>query len=378
MQCKICERKIPNDSLFCKYCGADQQVHPKRANGTGTINIDTRYRNRYIVHAPAHGKTRLYIGAFPTLDKAEKALSEYIKKRHSRLRNATVNDVYEAWSDTHFTHICEKTAKSYKSAWKHFEPIKNILMSEIRTADLQDIVNAHSGVGVSRGIKTLAKALCKYAMENDIIDKNYADFIQLPKTERAEKLTFTSEQIAALWKHSDDKRVRIILVMIYMGFRISELLELKRDNVHLEKGYIRGGKKTAAGRDRIIPFPPNIPEIKEFVAEWIPTAGENGTLLPYKERAFRINVFYAPLIQLGMIDAYINKNHNVIFASPCHLTPHSTRHTFASLSVAAGMRPEYLQRIIGHARFHTTADVYVHLTDEMLIQEMGKLINGCS
>ena len=93
---------------------------------------------------------------------------------------------------------------------------------------------------------------------------------------------------------------------------------------------------------------------------------------------FRSKVFYATLIRLGMVDAHIDEKCAVIFHTERHLTPHSTRHTFASLSVAAGMRPERLQHIIGHASFKTTADYYVHVDSGALISEMGKLVRDCS
>ncbi len=62
-----------------------------------------------------------------------------------------------------------------------------------------------------------------------------------------------------------------------------------------------------------------------------------------------------------------------IFPDNNHLTPHSTRHTFASLSAEAGMRPEALQKIIGHADYSTTAEVYIHKDISELIAEMSKL-----
>ena len=61
------------------------------------------------------------------------------------------------------------------------------------------------------------------------------------------------------------------------------------------------------------------------------------------------------------------------FSQKNHLTPHSTRHTFASLSASAGMRPENLQKIIGHADYSTTADIYIHKDISELIDEMSKL-----
>ena len=117
-------------------------------------------------------------------------------------------------------------------------------------------------------IKQLCSQLCKYAAQNDIIDKNYASFIVLPKEAKKERRIFTSEEREKLWEHSDDKSVQIILFMIYTGFRIGEVFTILKENVHLDERYIIGGIKTEAGKDRIVPLPPQIPEIKSFVESW--------------------------------------------------------------------------------------------------------------
>ncbi len=57
------------------------------------------------------------------------------------------------------------------------------------------------------------------------------------------------------------------------------------------------------------------------------------------------------------------------------MTPHSTRHTFASLAVEAGIRPEFLQPIIGHANYATTINIYHHSNIGGLRAEMQKLTN---
>lgn len=51
----------------------------------------------------------------------------------------------------------------------------------------------------------------------------------------------------------------------------------------------------------------------------------------------------------------------------------SCRHTFASMCAAAGMQPEQLQKIIGHASYQTTADIYIHNDLDTLRQAMSKL-----
>ena len=76
-----------------------------------------------------------------------------------------------------------------------------------------------------------------------------------------------------------------------------------------------------------------------------------------------------------MIDGHLRADagNSWTFNNKNHLTPHSTRHTFASLSASAGMRPDNLQKIIGHADYSTTAEIYIHKNIAELKDEMSKL-----
>ena len=242
--------------------------------------------------------------------------------------------------------------------WKRFSDIQQMPIRDIRTAHYQEIVNAATSKSACEVIKALAVMLSRYAMENDLITKNYAEFIKIPKFEKSEKRIFTQEEISTLWKHSADKRVQAILLMIYTGFRIGEMCKLAVSDIDLEKGIITGGEKTAAGINRLVPIPPNIPELKEFVRCWT-NDSPDGKLFPMSVTKFREEIFYRGIAACG-IDAE-------------GLTPHSTRHTFASLSSAAGLRAENLQKIIGHANYSTTAQVYIHQDADILLKEMSKL-----
>ena len=160
--------------------------------------------------------------------------------------------------------------------------------------------------------------------------------------------------------------------MIYMGFRVGEVLLLEVDSIHLEEGYIIGGEKTEAGKDRTVPFPESIPEIKQFVENWVRKAAPGGKLFSMTYQTFRVTHYYAPLMELGIVDGYI-ENGKTVFNTPHHITPHSTRHTFATLSAEAGMKPKELQKIIGHAKIQTTLDIYTHTNADALQSEMNKL-----
>lgn len=365
MICIKCKKEIADGSLFCNFCGKKQSYVPakyhKRAHGTGTILRDKRYKKQWLAYAPSdkQGRNRHYIGAYETRKEAQEALSRYLQKKRTDLYNADLQTIYNIWSETHFKNVSESAVQLYSYMWRRFEPICNMKMRDIKTAHLQEIINAGTSYSACSSMKALAVMLCRFAMENDIIDKNYAEFVKLPKFQKKEKRIFSREEISTLWEHSHDLNVQMVLIMIYTGFRIGEITSLTVDNINLEEGYIIGGEKTEAGRNRIVPIPSNIPELKRFLQNWIDIADESGRLYQNTPACFRQKNFKKALEVCGITDK--------------KLTPHSTRHTFASISSSSGVRPENLQKIIGHANFSTTANTYIHQDFETLKAEMAKI-----
>lgn len=378
MRCIKCRKEIPEGSLYCNHCGKKQtatraRTH-KRSHGTGTISRDKRYKKQWIAHAPASSYTnnRVYLGCYETRQEAQEAIDEYIRNGRPDLYNASLLEVYKLWSGIHFQRVSQSAVNLYTSMWKRFEPISGLPMRDIRTAHFQNIVNRATSKSAAETLKAMACMLCKYAMENDILSKNYGDFIKIPKFQKKEKRIFTREEISILWEHSDDKRVQVILFMIYTGLRVGELAALKVSDVHLDEGYIICGEKTDAGRNRFVPLPPNIPELSEFLRSWMADA-EGERIIHHTGSYIREEYFYHALIDLGIAKGTKRKNSRLYKMEGDYPTPHSARHTFASLSSAAGLKPENLQKIIGHANFNTTAEVYIHQDVERLKEEMSKL-----
>lgn len=385
MFCKKCKKEITNGSVFCSWCGKKQvterakPVTHRRSRGTGTIRIDRRKRSPYVVYAPrsANSSSQQYLCSFKTRKEAQEYLDSYNQETFPDLYNATLSKIYELWSKNHFLTLSKSGVQGYQAAYKSISSLSNIKMRNLKTVDFQRCIDAQAELGASRSklekIKQLCSQLCKYSMENDILDKNYAEFIKLTKKEKKEKSIFTENDLRILWNHTTDFRVQIILVMIYTGFRIGEIANLKTSDVYLEKGYMIGGEKTEAGINRIVPFPPEIPEIQEFVTEWIAKCTTK-TLIGETAEYVRKYMFYPCLAELGLIDPPIKseKTGKDMYVNP-RLTPHCTRHTFATLSVNVGMKPENLQKIIGHADFSTTANIYVHKDFEILKEDMSKL-----
>ena len=79
-------------------------------------------------------------------------------------------------------------------------------------------------------------------MKHEIVVKDYSTYVNIIKYKdrnpnKTERERFTPQEIALLWKHKDDPYYQTILMLIYNGVRVSELLDLKKENVHLKERY---------------------------------------------------------------------------------------------------------------------------------------------
>ena len=380
MHCIKCKKTIPDGSAYCMYCGKSQTAKPKRRarkrpQGSGTIRKDERNKSRPLIAvSPSnkYGRSRVYLGAYATYKDAQEAIEKYTREGRPELYGATLADVYKLWSETHYRNVSQSAVNLYTSMWKRFSDLASIKMEDVRTVHIQEIVDKATSKSAADTIKALASMLCRYAMQNDIISKNYAEFVKIPKFDKKEKIIFSQSQISTLWEHEGDKRVQVILFMIYTGLRIGELAKLTAQDCHLDDGYIICGEKTDAGRNRIVPLPPGIPELSDWLRQWAETAKKK-TLVGYCTQRIRDDLFYPALIDLGMIEGTQRATGGFLFPDRNHLTPHSCRHTFASMCAASGMQPEQLQKIIGHASYQTTADIYIHNDLDTLRQAMSKI-----
>ena len=198
--------------------------------------------------------------------------------------------------------------------------------------------------------------LYSHALQNDIVNKNYAEFIALPKEIKEEREAFSGLDIKTMFDNANKiPWVDTILIMIYSGMRISEMLELTKFNVDLKNEIIIGGSKTEAGRGRIIPIHPKImPYIKKRY-------NKNGDTIICNEDGKRILAkYYREKHYYPALETLEIKK----------LTPHACRHTFASLAARAKVDPLYTQKMIGHADYAFTANRYTHPE----IEELKKAI----
>lgn len=324
----------------------------RRANGLGTVYKLSGRRRRPWVAAI----NKRVIGYYEERTEALRALEGVVVNGFPDGYNDTLQDVYERWKDAHYRDLTAKGREGYEIAWKRLSPIYGRKMRSIKTIDFQKIIDAAvlkssdpaNPKPLSRSgkekIRQLCSQLCKQAMQDEIINRNFGEYIKLEREEKKEKEVFNTSDIEKL-KKDDGQTARIILTLIYTGFRINELFSVLKNDVHLEENYIVGGEKTEAGRNRIVPINQLI---RPYIENWCQSENEylitTVTGKQINDKNFRNREYYPLLERLGIE----RKN------------PHCTRHTFATMMSSAGVAPEVLQKIIGHAKFSTTAEIYIH------------------
>lgn len=390
MLCLKCGEEVP-DGNFCILCGWDQRKKPprrramKRPNGTGSVFKLQGRRSRpwaayHTLGFDSNGRQiRVILGYYQTRTEAFEELARHPKPKIGPRYAATLGDVFESWKAVHYRQIGKKGEEGYNSAWKRLSVHKDVPMREIRAPHFQQVIDAAAREGLSYSscdkIRQLASQLCQNAMQDDILNKNYAEFIVMPRQEKKKKDIFTQEEIDLLFAHDDDPSVRIILCLIYTGFRLSEFFGITRDGVHLNElvepdgtrravsGYLVGGLKTEAGRNRVVPINRRILDyIVGFYAQGGKYLVQTAAGTPKNKDNFRDREFYPTLDRLGIMPAPKK-------GEKPRLTPHCTRHTFISMAIASQVPPEVLKLLVGHAQYSTTVDFYDH-------EDFGRLMEA--
>lgn len=270
--------------------------------------------------------------------------------------NMTFAEVFEDWKTEHYREITKAGIASYDRAFDVFESLHKKKFRELKTADFQAVIDQHSARSHSTVSKhkQLITQMSKWAMREELITTNFASFVKLPENIKKEKDIFTEEELQKL-EADGGEAARVVLMLIYTGMRIGELFSLPLEDYH--ETYVVGGEKTEAGRNRIIPIrPEGRPYFRYFAdraSSELLLSGYAGQHIPNN---FRKRDYYPLLDKLEI----------------SRKSPHATRHTYASRARKSGMPPEILQKILGHADYNTTANIYVHTDIEELLRAVEK------
>lgn len=306
-----------------------------------------------------NGKTALpvykFIGYFSSRKEALQALTEYNIDPHDlHFNKITFQEVYERWSDSYFENIGASGVSGYKAVYKLCDSLNNMRFADIKIDDLQYIVDtSKKNTPTLKRLKTLFNLLYDYAVIHEIVPADKREMVRYlniskPGNPNAyDRKPFAKKDIKKLWDAVDSNEyITVILILIYTGLRVGELLELKKEDIHLDDRWFFVKKaKTDAGIREV----PIAEKIVPFFEYWMSRNCSNLICTP-DDNPFLYRNYYdsywTPMMKELALDKY---------------TPHCTRHTCISLLTEANVDERILQQIVGHKGQNVTRIVYTHV-----------------
>ena len=335
----------------------------KRANGTGSIvRLSGRRRRPWAVRISCRGEdgrtVQRLISYHARASDAQDALEDYNRRTPRGIgpvSDMTVEQVFNGWSSREYRKLNKGSIASHNAAWrKRVSRFAGRKMRSVTLDEWQSILDEDERAGLCRSVimndAILIKALNRYAMERDIIAKDYSAYLDIPQAEvKCPRGALTEPQLRKLKQLAQEGApyADTALMLCYTGFRINEFLSLTAQSYHPKGDYLQGGLKTQAGRERIVPVHP---QIAPYLAAWLARGGETIVCRddgrPMRDTAYRRH-FAELMARIGAEGA----------------TPHCCRHTFATRLHAAGVDPITVKWLMGHS---TKADITAHYTHKTL------------
>ena len=302
INCPECKLQISDKALTCPHCGcpmnlniASQKRRSTRKrmrlpNGFGSITeiknkkLRKPFRVRVCVGKTSEGKPILKAlkpeSMFETYNDAYAALVEYNRNPYDLDDDLRVSELYERWTAAYFPTLAgPSSARTLTSAWAYCSSIYDMRAKDVRPRHIKGCME--EGVATVRGqeqtpsasmknkIKTLFNQMLDYAVEYELVDRNYSrtfkltdDTIKEIQTVKKEHIPFSDDEMALLWKNLGHKYgIEFMIIQCYSGWRPQELGLIELADVDLSNWTFKGGIKTDAGENRVVPIHPRIRDL---------------------------------------------------------------------------------------------------------------------
>lgn len=226
-------------------------------------------------------------------------------------------------------------------------------------------MSAHSQARILSGIK----GFFKYLMFEEMIPADPTALIEGPKLGRKLPDTLSYPEIEKLFSAIDQSkpeggRNRAMLEVLYSsGLRVSELVDLRLNNVYADIGFLRvvgkGNKERLVpiGRDALKYIQIYINEIRGKAPHKPPAKGfESFVFLNRNGRKLTREMVFM-IIKALALEIGLKKS----------ISPHTFRHSFATHLIEGGADLRAVQEMLGHESI-TTTEIYTHLDRDYLRQ----------
>ncbi|WP_411726751.1 site-specific tyrosine recombinase XerD [Methyloglobulus sp.] len=264
--------------------------------------------------------------------------------------------------------LSENTLAAYGSDLRIFAHwLKDRSMLDVNTGELSKFLASRYQEGIgsrssARILSSLRRFYGYYIRENNITIDPTA-LIESPRIGRPLPRSLTEEDVELLLNAPETTynlgfRDKTMLEMLYAtGLRVSELVNLKLDQVSLRQGVVRVIGK--GNKERLVP-------VGEEAMSWLENylGQTRKTLLGERQCSY---VFVTNRADSMTRQAFwhIIRRHAKTAGISKTLSPHTIRHAFATHLLNHGADLRVVQLLLGHSNLSTT-QIYTHIARERL------------
>lgn len=385
MECKKCQREIPDDAALCCYCGQriGQRTQQKksRGNGQGSVYklpngkykavktlgyyLDEDGKKHRRLATKVFAKKRDAVNALPTL-----GIDSTASGKAARKAATTFKELYDLWFPTH--EAGKDTLGNYKAAIKYFLPLYHERAADVDIDDLQECINeCPRGKSTKKNMRTTVGLMYKYGIPRGYFPEklNLADYLIVKGEDGVGGTGLPADYLEAIRKAAGASvSASFVYCQCYLGFRPSEFLALDvADYDPRERAFV-GGAKTEAGKNRTVTVSPKIQSIidqqiagRSSGPVFCSTDGTSLSIRQYR------TMFYDLLDELHLE----NPTYAVNGQQKHTYTPHSCRHTFATLMKRVPGADKDKLSLIGHA-----SDEQLRYYQDVSLEDLRKITDA--
>jgi len=401
MAVKRNQRAGIDDRWHKKVRGSDGKTRTERSSVYDRV---TRWRVRWVDESGTE-RTKSFARkedakAFLSMLTADVVRGDYVSPDKA---GVTFGSVAEQWFASK-AHRKPKTLAGYRGL------LDTLVLPRWGTVPLKDIKFQNLSVWISslavagsqsnnplsasriRQTHQLIHAVLKYAQRSGLVIKNVAADIDrrhdMPPEKRRPQHYLNREQLLGFASRCG-RFETLSLVLGTCGLRFSEAVALRRDHVGESdfliaksatyvtgRGMVESGTKT--GQIRRVPVPP---PVWSRLTEELPT-DSSALVFPGKRGFLSLGEYrwvFDKAVKEMRAEANARRQREITATGKTStpefplITPHSLRHTAASLHIATGANVKVVQRLLGHETAAMTLDLYGHLYDEDLARAAAAL-----
>lgn len=283
-------------------------------------------------------------------------------------------------------NLSNKTMEAYSidlNQFEQFKDYKNLDISEFDKHKLKDYVQSlyeldFKAKTIKRKVAVL-KAFFTYLEFDEIIlvspfrkmRISIKEPTTLPQTIELKEIVKILKFLYKIKESFNDKNlysykaivrdIAVIEILFSTGMRVSELCNIKLNNINLQAGIIK--IKGKGDKERIIQICDN--EAKKVLKEYFELFSEQIK----RTKCFLINRLDKQISEQSV--RLMIKKYQKISGIDKHITPHMFRHSFATLLLEEGVDVRYIQHMLGHSSISTT-QIYTKVN----MKQQKKILNS--